>query len=165
MSLDIYIRLKKGEIAKRSTGIYVRDNGKNRELTLEEALERYPDANVKEHVEITNELWHGNITHNLNKMAMAVNLDGRGKEYFYEMLWHPEDLEIDPRGNCRLMLLELEEGLAILKEQPDKFKAYNPENGWGNYEGLVNFVEDYANALEDALEKFNENNIEIEVWA
>lgn len=165
MSLDIYIKLKKGEIAKRGTGIYVRENGKTKELSLEEAKAQYPGHDVQEYVTTTSELWHGNITHNLNKMAMAVNLDGRVKEYFYKMIWHPEDLETDPRENYRTMLLDLGEGLAILKEKPDEFKKHNPENGWGTYDGLVNFVDGYVEALDDAIEKFNPKNIEICVWA
>jgi hypothetical protein len=29
---------------------------------------------------------------------------------------------------------------------PEEYKRYNPENGWGEYDGLVNFVREYYNA-------------------
>ena len=27
-----------------------------------------------------------------------------------------------------------------------KYEKFNPKNGWGSYEGLVNFVDNYLNA-------------------
>jgi hypothetical protein len=40
----------------------------------------------------------------------------------------------------------LEEGLKYLEENPDYLKQFSPDNGWGNYEGLVEFVRDYLAA-------------------
>jgi len=37
----------------------------------------------------------------------------------------------------------LEEGVAELERETDKYKEFNPENGWGSYEGLVDFVRSY----------------------
>jgi hypothetical protein len=69
-----------------------------------------------------------NITHNLNKMAEAVGL--------YEVLWRPEEIGITIASQ---MVEPLEKGLKELETNPDKYKAYDPPNGWGNYEGFVSF--------------------------
>lgn len=79
-----------------------------------------------------------NITHNLTKMADAAGI--------YKALWRPEEIEITKAGQ---LIPILEAGLALLKSEPDKFKAHNPENGWGTYEGLVEFVEQYLAACRE----------------
>jgi len=76
-----------------------------------------------------------NITHNLNVMADKVGL--------YEYLWHPERFNIK---SARLLIKPLKKGLRRLKANPEKYKKFNPENGWGDYEGLVRFVGDYLDA-------------------
>jgi hypothetical protein len=82
-----------------------------------------------------------NITHNLNKMAKQVILSN-GKT-LYDVLWRP-----DEHGyyNAEDISELLDEGWNILLSDPEKFKKFNPENGWGEYEGLVNFVYAYRNA-------------------
>ena len=82
-----------------------------------------------------------NITHNLGKMAAAVKLSN-GKT-LYDVLWRP-----DEHGyfNAEDISELLDEGWNILLAFPEKYKACNPENGWGEYDGLVNFVYQYRNA-------------------
>ena len=82
-----------------------------------------------------------NITHNLGKMAAAVKLSN-GKT-LYDVLWRP-----DEHGyfNAEDISELLDEGWNILLAFPEEYKAYNPENGWGEYDGLVNFVYQYRNA-------------------
>jgi hypothetical protein len=46
----------------------------------------------------------------------------------------------------------LDEGWNILMSDPEFFKQFDPENGWGSYEGLCNFVYDYRNACRDNME-------------
>lgn len=69
-----------------------------------------------------------NITHNLNEMAKAVGL--------YEVLWHPEEIGITVASQ---MILPLEKGIKELESNPDKYKVYNPPNGWGSYDDFVRF--------------------------
>lgn len=76
-----------------------------------------------------------NITHNLNNMAEKAGI--------YKHLWRPEELEITQAYS---LIEPLKKGLDLLKSEPERFKAFNPENGWGTYEGLVNFVEKYLQA-------------------
>lgn len=76
-----------------------------------------------------------NITHNLNRMAEAAGL--------YFVLWRPEEINAT---QAKHITKALEEGLVELVSSPDKYKEYNPDNGWGTYEGLVNFVMEYLRA-------------------
>ena len=78
-----------------------------------------------------------NITHNLNRMAKEAGL--------YEHLWRPDELSIT---EARQLIIPLSRGLAALKSDPERFKKLNPANSWGDYAGLVSFVEDYQQACE-----------------
>lgn len=88
-------------------------------------------------------VYRGNITHNLGAMAKEAGL--------YEALWRPEELDgVAPKvefAAYRLMP-RLVAGLDALKAEPERFRKLNPTNGWGSYEGLVAFVEDYIMACE-----------------
>lgn len=81
------------------------------------------------------EIYSANITHNLTKMADAAGL--------YEPLWRPDEIGII---KAYQLLEPLSRGLESLKANPDYYRTFNPENGWGSYEGLVKFVEKYLEA-------------------
>jgi len=85
-----------------------------------------------------------NITHNLNKMAEAVELSNGMT--LYDVLWRPDEKRLTKAEDISELL---DEGWNILLSDPEKYKRYNPENGWGNYEGLCNFVYNYRNACWD----------------
>jgi hypothetical protein len=80
-------------------------------------------------------VYSANITHNLNTMAEAAGI--------YMHLWRPEELGIT---KAHELVGELNKGLARLLEDPDTFKKYNPSNGWGCYDNLVEFVRNYGYA-------------------
>ena len=46
MSLDVTL-ISMTPISKKGTGVFVRENGKNRELTIGEVREKYPDAVIE----------------------------------------------------------------------------------------------------------------------
>jgi len=73
-----------------------------------------------------------NMTHNLTTMASEAGI--------YYHLWRPEEIGVKIAGD---LIKPLQQGLYLLKKQPDKFKEFNPENGWGDYNGFVEFVKDY----------------------
>ena len=83
-------------------------------------------------------VYDANITHNLNKMAEAAGL--------YEYLWRPEE-----KGIYKAVQLTepLSDGLLKLETSPDYFKTFNPENAWGSYDDLVNFVRAYLKACRE----------------
>ena len=85
-----------------------------------------------------------NITHNLGKMAGEVKLSN-GKT-LYDVLWRPEEHNYFTAEDISELL---DEGWNILLSDPERFKKFNPENGWGSYEGLMDFVYRYRNACWD----------------
>lgn len=80
------------------------------------------------------------MTHNLTGMADAAGI--------YEALWRPEECK-PPITKARQLIEPLEAGLAALRSDPKKFKVHNPSNGWGSYEGLVEFVTRYLAACKE----------------
>ena len=93
------------------------------------SLDIHLTANVPTHV------FTRNITHNLTTMADAAGL--------YKPIWHPEDLGFT---KARHLIKSLQVGLKRLKSDPEKFRAFDAPNGWGNYVTLVDFVEKYLAA-------------------
>ena len=138
MSLDVYLIMKEAQIKKASSGIFVRENGQAKEITQEEWNAKYPDrepVKFEQEEQETNEVFSANITHNLNTMA--------GEAGIYEYLWRPDEIKIT---KAKELIEPLRKGLHNLKSQPEKYKKFNPKNGWGSYDGLVKFVENYLNA-------------------
>jgi len=84
------------------------------------------------------EVFTRNITHNLAEMAEAVGI--------YKHLWRPDEIGII---KARELIEPLQKGLERLRTFPETFKQYNPENGWGSYEGLIRFTEEYLAACEE----------------
>lgn len=85
------------------------------------------------------DVYSGNITHNLGKMAEAAGI--------YEAMWCPEDISSKPRAKDIIVLLE--KGLSDLKSRPEYFEQFNATNGWGLYEHFVPFVEEYLEACKE----------------
>ncbi len=81
------------------------------------------------------EVYSGNITHNLGAMADAAGI--------YDLLWRPEEIGITKAWH---IIKPLTRGIARLKKSPKKFKTFNPENGWGDYEGFLRFCQEYLKA-------------------
>lgn len=84
-----------------------------------------------------------NITHNLGAMADAAGL--------YMYLWRPEEIHLTKTSE---LIEPLKDGLEILKANRQAYMKLNPKNGWGSYETLVEFVEEYLAACKlypDAL--------------
>lgn len=133
MSLDIYL-ISDRPITRRSSGIYIRENGRTKEISIAEWNAKNPDClAMYEEPEIeTNEVFRGNITHNLSEMAKAAGI--------YDCLWNTEDVK------ANVVIDSLREGLHKLKLEPEKYKQYNPKNGWGDYDLLVNFISNYLDA-------------------
>lgn len=80
-------------------------------------------------------VYDGNITHNLGEMAELAGI--------YKALWRPEELSARKALDITHIL---KAGLKRLKANPDKYKKLNPSNGWGSYDGLIEFVEKYLAA-------------------
>jgi len=81
------------------------------------------------------EFFSGNITHNLNEMADAAGI--------YKALWHPDEVGITVASD---LITPLTSGLEKMRSEPEQMRQHNPPNGWGTYEGLMRFVDEYLEA-------------------
>ncbi len=119
MSLDIHFFKKDvdfNELRLKIDELYDKQRDIRKEM---ENLENdYEEARLASH----------NVTHNMNKMAEAVGL--------YQVLWSPEEVGITTASQ---MIEPLEKGIKELITNSDKYKVYNPPNGWGNYDIFVSF--------------------------
>lgn len=147
MSLDVKL-INHKPLIKHSTGIFVRENGSIKELSYEEARIQFPNAEINVHQEVTYDVFDGNITHNLTKMAEFLGV--------YETLWRPHEIGIYYANE---IINNLREGIHKMKLMPETYKAYNPENGWGTYEQLLKFMEDYL----DACYKYPQAKIDVSI--
>lgn len=139
MSLDVYLTLP--EVANRAArdAIFIRENGATREITRAEWDERYAG---REPVTFSDdgegaEVFWKNITHNLGRMARECGL--------YEALWRPEEIGATHAAD---LIPPLQAGLARLVDDRERLEAFNPENGWGDYSGLLEFTRAYLTACE-----------------
>lgn len=86
----------------------------------------------------TTTVYQANITHNLGRMAEEAGI------YLY--LWRPEEVGVTSAAD---LIEPLTRGLALLKAEPDRFRAFDSPNGWGRYEHFVPFVEAYLTACKE----------------
>ncbi len=79
-----------------------------------------------------------NVTHNLTDMAQEAGI--------YKHVWRPEELNITTA--CEL-IEPLEKALNEMNDDPERFKKHNPSNGWGDYEGFLDFLRQYIEACRE----------------
>lgn len=168
MSLDLYIN-SNTPVLHRGTGVYVRKGGETIELkTKQEVLIYFPDVNPEDIEEKTyedNEYFHMNLTHNLTEMASQCRVIGTCNYdadsaivTLYDLLWHPKDnLKVEtPTFDY---LEDVMQCYKKLLEKPEFYKQYNPENGWGSYEGLVRNTKKFIIALQSISDDFENYRI------
>ncbi|KVC83986.1 hypothetical protein [Burkholderia ubonensis] len=80
-------------------------------------------------------VYEANITHNLNKMADAAGI--------YKHLWRPEEIGIE---RAKDLVYPLTEGLVDMLRRPAHYHQFNPENGWGSYDGFIPWIVEYIKA-------------------
>jgi len=108
------------------------------------------------------QVYWSNITHNLGLMASKSGL--------YEALWRPYKLlpnYVDTDDNNVEYEFEennivygkdiidiLESGYEELKNNKEHYLQFNPANGWGSYDGLLEFTEEYIKAIKENPDTF-----------
>lgn len=140
MSLDVYLTMKGVVRQETGSGIFVRENGSTKEISRSEWDEKFPgrepvSANVRSD---DSTVFDRNITHNLGAMADTAGL--------HDCVWRPDENGISKASQ---LIEPLRSGLTLLQSDPEKFKKLNPENGWGDYDGLVEFIREYLEACEE----------------
>lgn len=148
MSLDVSLVIKGTKNPSYGPKIFIREGGQTKEISREEWDNKYPGVQPVVHTptEENYGVFGGNITHNLGKMAHAAGL--------YQVLWRPEEINFT---KAHQLIPILKEGVLELLMEPDKYKEFNHENGWGTYESLVQFVIDYLRACK----KYPEAEVEV----
>lgn len=129
MSLDVYLSVKREEPTDcdRATAL-LRANGFEEFCWELEANHEHGDI----------EMYEDNITHNLGEMA--------GEAGIYKHLWRPEEVGV---VKAEQLIEPLKKGLSLLESDRSRFEKLNPSNGWGDYDGLVRFVQCYLSACID----------------
>lgn len=134
MSLDVYLEEPDAN-GPTGSGIFVREAGQRREISREEWNRLHPGQEPVVATIEGREVYEANITHNLNRMAEEAGI--------YKALWRPEEIGIT---KAQQLVEPLTAGLALLRSDPARFEKLNPDNGWGDYAGLVGFVSRYLEA-------------------
>lgn len=149
MSLDIYLKVKHKIKKEKGSGIFIRKNGQTVEIIEEEWQRLHPGEEPVRFISPeteTNNVYSGNLTHNLLEMAEKAGLA--------YALWTPEEKGFK---YARDVILPLEAGIKFLKGAPDFYKKFNPDNGWGSYEILLQVAEEYL----AACKKYPDAKIEV----
>lgn len=84
------------------------------------------------------EVFSRNITHNLGQMASEAG--------FYKQLWRPEENDVVTAGQLGV---HIEKGIMELKSNPDKYKQFSAENGWGTYEQFLPWLSEVLTACKE----------------
>jgi hypothetical protein len=137
MSLDVYLEVEQAEPVEQTSGIFIRRDGATVEITREEWDRLYPGRKpvVAVMEQESNIVYSSNITHNLGRMAGECGL--------YKPLWRPDEMGIK---KAKELIRPLQDGLAQLNSDRDRLQEFNPENGWGDYNGLLQFTAQYLAA-------------------
>jgi hypothetical protein len=139
MSLDVYLIIEGQKPDSKGSGIFVREDGQNREISRAEWDEKFPGIEPvvfqADDDDEGDEVYSANITHNLANMADKAGI--------YRHLWRPDEIGI---ARADQLIEPLEVGLKLLESDPERFEVFNPSNGWGSYDGLCNFVRKYLKA-------------------
>ena len=84
------------------------------------------------------EVYEANITHNLGKMASEAGV--------YEACWRPEEIGA---GKAKDIIPILEKGISLMESDRERFESFAPENGWGTYGNLLQFLRNYLAACKE----------------
>ncbi len=96
----------------------------------------------------------GNITYNVDPM-FALALDGdadRGIQNGGDVVLRRKDPAlrrfIGKRAGDPDVIDALLGAVSVMEGEPEKFRALNPPNGWGDYEGAVDYMRRFCLACE-----------------
>ena len=96
----------------------------------------------------------GNITYNVDPM-FALALGGapaEGVQNARELLIDRKDGALKRFIGKRAgeILATLDDMVIAMEAHPDVYRALNPENGWGNYEGALNYIRRFRDACAES---------------
>ena len=97
----------------------------------------YVDVDLGEDELTRLEVFSYNMTHNLGTMADEAGV--------YKTLWRPDENGYVYAASA---VHNLTKALTLLKENPEFYKGFEPDNNWGTYEGFVAAVQSILEACE-----------------
>jgi hypothetical protein len=81
-------------------------------------------------------IFEASYTHNCNLMAEAAGL--------YTYVWRPDECEdVWVAGD---LIEPLRHGIRLMEDEPDRFIALNPSNGYGSYDTFLPWLRRYLEA-------------------
>lgn len=81
-------------------------------------------------------VFEANYTHNCSRMAQEAGI--------YHHVWRPEQLEgVKVAGD---IIEPLRSGIKAMEDDPKRFIALNPPNGWGSYDTFLPWLREYLRA-------------------
>jgi hypothetical protein len=83
----------------------------------------------------SDEVFHANITHNVNTIASEAGI--------YNHLWHPERKGVEVASD---LIRPLEAGIRKMRDNPARFERLNSPNGWGTYKRFLPWLEKLLSA-------------------
>lgn len=84
------------------------------------------------------EVFESNITHDLAGMATEAGI--------HKHLWRPDGIGITKAGE---LIGPLTTGLALMRSDPARFKAFDADNRWGTYDQFLPWIEKYLAACRE----------------
>lgn len=92
------------------------------------------------------EVYSASITHNLNVMAMELGV--------YPHLWRPDENLITKADQ---LIDPLTFAIKTMVANRERLQQFNPANGWGSYDGLLRFIQEYR----DYCERFPDADVSV----
>lgn len=83
-------------------------------------------------------------------LGVAAVYDPLVNEVFLQEEWRSIKIITVKAEMSKNAIEPLSAGLKRLKAEPQRFKEFNPANGWGTYDGLVEFVGEYLEACKNS---------------
>lgn len=103
-------------------------------MSLDVSLYMMVDSGGPEPTTVT--FYEANCTHNCNVMAEEAGI--------YMHVWRPDELdEVKTAGD---LIEPLRAGIKLMEDEPQRFIALNPPNGWGSYETFLPWLRRYLEA-------------------
>lgn len=138
MSLDIYLTLPQiSNPPIQESAIFIRENGRTKKISRPEWDKLHPDREpvVCKIESDPREVFHGNITGNLYPMANAAGCA--------LLFWEPAEMNV---SNAASAIPHLEKALSYIIRHRTELEQFNPGNGWGSYDTLLQFTCEYLDA-------------------
>jgi hypothetical protein len=101
-------------------------------VSLDIYLSGQCDVGTDEPIKV--ELYEANITHNVTPMWRKAGV--------YEALYKSDGKMAKEVGDV------IKRGVCLMELHPDEYKKLNPPNGWGSYEGALEFLFEFAMACD-----------------